>query len=69
MSMSRMTPVDSLAGITAAHSATAMVAAPGRAVLAIPHRDATTMSRIQVIAVKVGSTSLPRSVEKELRRT
>ena len=67
--MSRMAPVDSLAGSTAVHSATATVAAPGRAVLAIPHRAATTMSRIQVVAVKVGSTSLPRSVEKELRRT
>ena len=69
MSMSRMAPVDSLAGSTAVHSATATVAAPGRAVLAIPHRAATTMSRIQMVAVKVGSTSLPRSVEKELRRT
>ena len=40
MSMSRMAPVDSLAGSTAVHSATATVAAPGRAVLAIPHRAA-----------------------------
>ena len=63
MSMSRMAPVDSLAGSAAVHRATAMVAAPGRAVLAIPHRVATTTSRIQAVVVKVGSTG-PLSGEK-----
>ena len=47
----------------AVHRATAMVAAPGRAVLAMPHRAATTTSRIQAVVVKVGSTG-PLSDEK-----
>ena len=63
MSMSRIAPVDSLAGSAAVHRATAMVAAPGKAVLAIPHRAATTTSRIQAVVVKVGSTG-PLSGEK-----
>ena len=63
MSMSRMAPVDSLAGRAAVHRATAMVAVPGRAVLAMPHRAATTASRIQAVVVKVGSTG-PLSGEK-----
>ena len=65
MSMSRMAPVDSLAGSTAVHRATAIVAAPGRAVLAMPHSAATTMRRIQEVAVKVGGTRLPLGGEKD----
>ena len=52
-----------LGGRAAVHSATAMVAVPGSAVLAMPHRAATTASRIQAVVVKVGSTG-PLSGEK-----